>query len=105
MDEWLRGRGLGSPRLRWYVEYACRDDFGATLAQTSAWAGVHYFAARLDEAGQPADFLTWPEGNGRLVAQMSRRGGPPLRTAAIAHDTLHPERCEGLYWHAHRLDR
>ena len=26
--------------------YACRDDFGTDLAGTSAWAGVHYYAAR-----------------------------------------------------------
>src|SRR5438128_1580572 len=48
MAAWLDARGWSSPRLRWLVEYGCRDDFGATLAQTSAWAGVHYFAARLD---------------------------------------------------------
>lgn len=68
MAEWMDGKGFGSQRLRWYVEYACRDDYGARLDQTSAWAGLFYFCSRLgagkDEA-QP--LLTWPEGNGRLV--------------------------------------
>jgi len=28
--------------LRWYVDYGCRDDYGAPASATSAWAGVHY---------------------------------------------------------------
>jgi phytoene dehydrogenase-like protein len=83
MDRYLRDRGWSSERLRWFVEYGCRDDFGASLAQTSAWAGIHYFAARLDEAGHGADFLTWPEGNGRLVATLAGRVGARLRTQAL----------------------
>ena len=86
MAEYLDGKGWGSPRLRWLVEYACRDDFGATLAQTSAWAGIHYFAARLDDKGEGAPFLTWPEGNGRLVGHMAGRLGPRLRTGMIVTD-------------------
>lgn len=82
MDRYLRDRGWGSDRLRWFVEYACRDDFGATLTQTSAWAGIHYFAARLGDAGETADFLTWPEGNGRLVSRMAARAGSRVRTGA-----------------------
>jgi hypothetical protein len=46
MAEFLTARGFTSPRLRWWVEYACRDDFGTDLAGTSAWAGVHYYAGR-----------------------------------------------------------
>ena len=84
MDRYLRDRGWTSERLRWFVEYACRDDFGATLAQTSAWAGIHYFAARLDDAGHGADFLTWPEGNGRLVNLMAGRAGARIRPGALA---------------------
>lgn len=85
MDEWMRSRGYTAPRLRWFVEYACRDDFGATLADTSAWAGIHYFAARHDE-GRTADLLTWPEGNARLVAHMARAAGPRVETGALALD-------------------
>ncbi|HVE87705.1 MAG TPA: FAD-dependent oxidoreductase [Myxococcales bacterium] len=71
MADWLAERKLGSPRLRWFLEYACRDDFGARLPETSAWAGLHYFASRV-EGGKSAELLTWPEGNGRLVAHLAR---------------------------------
>jgi len=84
MAAYMERRGWSSPRLRWFVEYGCRDDFGAALGQTSAWAGVHYFAARLEEAnGEAAEFLTWPEGNGRLVAHLAGLVGSRLRTRAL----------------------
>jgi phytoene dehydrogenase-like protein len=87
MADWMKAQGFDSPRLRWFVEYGCRDDFGATLRQTSAWAGIHYFASRL-EAGrdEPAEFLTWPEGNGRLVAQLAKTAGTRLRLNALVAD-------------------
>jgi len=84
MADYLSGRGWTSERLRWFVEYACRDDFGSTLAQTSAWAGIHYFAARMEEPGEePAEFLTWPEGNGRLVRHLAATAGGRLRLGAL----------------------
>jgi hypothetical protein len=101
----MDARGWHSRPLRWLVEYGCRDDFGATLAQTSAWAGVHYFAARLGEDGQPADFLTWPEGNGRLVAEMARRLGPRLRTAALVTDVIPHDKGVDVVWHDARQGR
>jgi protoporphyrinogen oxidase len=87
MAGYMDARGWGSARLRWFVEYGCRDDFGATLAQTSAWAAVHYFAARLDDDGrEAAEFLTWPEGNGRLVAHLARTAGPRVRLGTLVTD-------------------
>ncbi|HEX6733113.1 MAG TPA: FAD-dependent oxidoreductase, partial [Pyrinomonadaceae bacterium] len=68
MAEWMDQRGLNSPRLRWWVDYACRDDYGMRIDQTSAWAGLFYFCSRVtgpDTDAQP--LITWPEGNGRLV--------------------------------------
>ncbi len=88
MADYLDARGFTSPRLRWFVEYGCRDDFGATLAHTSAWAGVHYFAARADEGGETAAFLTWPEGNGRLVRHLAEVAGPRVRPGAIVTDVV-----------------
>ena len=73
MTEWLDRAGLRSPRLQWLVDYACRDDYGLRAEQTSAWAGIFYFAARMAAPGQePRPFITWPEGNGRLVNQLSQ---------------------------------
>jgi hypothetical protein len=71
MAEWMDLRDFTSARLRWFVEYACRDDYGSTLGQTSAWAGVFYFAARKRTAGAPSrPYITWPEGNGRFVQHL-----------------------------------
>jgi hypothetical protein len=68
MDEWLNQHGFTSPRLRWWVNYACRDDYGMTLEQTSAWAGIFYFCARVLKPNvESQSLITWPEGNGRLV--------------------------------------
>jgi protoporphyrinogen oxidase len=79
MEEWLNERGLRSPRLRWLVEYACRDDYGSLLADTSAWAGVFYFASRVAERGKGSEpLITWPEGNGRLVAHLAGASKPRI---------------------------
>lgn len=67
MARWLDARGLTSPRLRWFVEYACRDDYGSPLEDTSAWAAIFYFAAR-----EQRPTVTWPDGNGRIVAHLAR---------------------------------
>ncbi|MBY0490476.1 MAG: FAD-dependent oxidoreductase [Gemmatimonadaceae bacterium] len=69
-DAWLTQQGFTSKALRWWVEYGTRDDYGASLTQASAWAAVHYFAAReADEQGP----LTWPEGNDWIAQQLTRR--------------------------------
>lgn len=73
--------GLTSARLRWALDYSCRDDYGCTLAQTSAFAGLHHFLARGLEETRDGFILTWPEGNGRLVRGM-------LEKSALA-DRLH----------------
>ena len=82
MDDWLAHQGFSSPALRWYVGYACRDDYGATLHDTSAWAGIHYFASRDDEERGP---LTWPEGNGWIVRRLLEKLGRYVRTNASVY--------------------
>lgn len=82
MAEWMEARGLSSPRLRWYVEYATRDDFGTRLEHVSAWAALHYFAAR-HEGGRTQEVLTWPEGNGRLVSHLAKVVGRRLQTGVV----------------------
>jgi len=44
MADWLQQQRFTSPRLRWLVEYGCRDDYGLKLSETSAWAGLFYVA-------------------------------------------------------------
>jgi hypothetical protein len=68
MGDWMDQRGFNSSRLRWWVDYACRDDYGMTLDQTSAWAGLFYFCSRVAKPNiESQPLITWPEGNGRLV--------------------------------------
>jgi len=87
MREFLLKQGLDSAPLHWYVNYACRDDFGADYSQTSAWAGVHYYASRDGEA-EHADngaVLTWPEGNGWVVRQLEARLRAQIVTDAVVY--------------------
>jgi glycine/D-amino acid oxidase-like deaminating enzyme len=94
MAAWLDRNRFDSPWLRWMVDYACRDDYGALAADVSAWAGIHYFAAR--EADDNGDGpLTWPEGNGRIVRLLVDRLGPMVHTGAPAYRI---ER-RGAKWH------
>ncbi len=74
MNQWLDLHGWTSPRLRWLVDYCCRDDYGSKCDQTSAWAGVFYFAARIRRPGMKSQpLITWPEGNGRIVSHFYER--------------------------------
>jgi hypothetical protein len=87
MAEWMAARGLTSERLRWLVDYACRDDYGLTLAQTSAWAGLFYFASRLKKPGAEAQpLITWPEGNGRLVRHLYEKSRARVRLGLAVAD-------------------
>jgi len=86
MSQWLDAQGWKSEKLRWYVDYACRDDFGGSIDQVSAWAGIHYFAAR-DGVAANADsevVLTWPEGNGWLEKKIRAPIADHVRTGVLA---------------------
>jgi monoamine oxidase len=98
-EAWLDAQGLTDPQLRWYLDYACRDDYGAGIASVSAWAGVHYFASRHgfsapesdsgpNDAANPATgeaggILTWPQGNGWLTEQLAAPLGDRLKTGRV----------------------
>ena len=69
---WLDRCGFDSPSLRTYLDYSCRDDYGAGTSVVSAWAGLHYFASR-DGIGANASHdavLTWPGGLSALMRRM-----------------------------------
>ncbi len=72
--DYAQQHGWTGEPMRWFLEYACRDDYGTRLETTSAWAGLHYFASR-DGGGfsDPDALFVWPEGNGRLVQHMLTR--------------------------------
>lgn len=86
MQQFLHDRGWTSPYLTWYVDYCCRDDYGAGISTVSAWAGIHYFAARKGmarNAGENA-VLTWPEGNHWLVKGLAKIVGSNVNTGCMA---------------------
>ncbi len=85
MARFMDEHGWTSAPLRWFVDYGCRDDYGAGFAQVSAWAGVHYFASRRGAgANAPRDtVLTWPEGNGWLVHRLAEPLAASIRSQSI----------------------
>jgi predicted NAD/FAD-dependent oxidoreductase len=86
---YLEQNGLTDPHLRWYLDYCCRDDYGAGIATVSAWAGIHYFASRHGfhapgaESAEREGLLTWPEGNAWLTRRLAALLGERLRTGHV----------------------
>jgi protoporphyrinogen oxidase len=87
MEAWLRDKGFQSTRLRWLVDYACRDDYGLLARDTSAYAGLFYFASRTFEAGDAAaPLLSWPNGNGHLVEHLAKVARERVRASSLVTD-------------------
>ena len=70
--QWLIDEGYTAPSLHWYLNYCCRDDYGAGYERVSAWAGLHYFSSRGGHARNADDgaVLTWPGGLSAMVAKL-----------------------------------
>ncbi len=84
MAQYMDANGWNAEPLRWYVDYCCRDDYGCRVDDVSAWAGIHYFASRVGKGADSAEAsLTWPEGNGWIVKQLTRKIGPRIRPNAL----------------------
>ncbi len=91
--EWLRRKGFTSERLFWYCDYACRDDYGLKLNQTSAWAGLFYFCSRVRKSGDESQpFITFPEGNGRFIDHLFERIKDRTRLGSIVVEIVPHER-------------
>jgi phytoene dehydrogenase-like protein len=84
---YLDGLGLTSWRLRWTIDYACRDDYGCTLEQCSAFAALHHYLCRGLEDRRERFILSWPEGNAHLVERMAEAAalGDRLHTDTVVH--------------------
>jgi hypothetical protein len=101
MKQWMDDNRFTSPYLRWYIDYACRDDYGALPGETSAWAGIHYFASREPEEKGP---LVWPEGNGWIVHQLTARMKPLIRTGSPVYRVVGRRVItEAVEYHAERV--
>lgn len=83
--DWVAAQGWRSPLLAAHLRYACRDEYGCEPHDTSAWAGIHYFAGRRGQAANCAGdaVLTWPAGNGHLAGRMAGRLRDHLRPAIV----------------------
>jgi hypothetical protein len=87
MRDFLSSKRLDSVPLHWYVNYACRDDYGTEYSEVSAWAGIHYFASRGSEGEaeiENSTVLTWPEGNGWLVKRLRSQLDEHIRPNSLA---------------------
>ena len=86
---YLDQQGLDDQHLRWYLDYSCRDDYGAGITTVSAWAGIHYFASRHGFHAPGTDtqeregLLTWPEGNAWLTRRLAAPLGERLYTGRV----------------------
>ena len=120
---YLNQHQLTDPHLRWYLDYCCKDDYGAGIATVSAWAGLHYFASRhgfhapsSGAAASSADsgregVLTWPEGNGWLTRHLANPLKDRLHTGwlvtrievakhGVEVDAFHPATQSTQRWQA-----
>ena len=88
MEHYLRKEGYTSTYLYWYVNYCCKDDFGTSTEDTSAWAGLHYFCSRRGVAAnsEEHDQLTWPEGNAWLMEKLKQPIASNIRVGNLAYE-------------------
>ncbi|MBL0316399.1 MAG: hypothetical protein IPP69_11700 [Flavobacteriales bacterium] len=88
MKTWLQQMGWNTSYLHWYVNYCCKDDYGTKYDETSAWAGIHYFASRKGRVadGGHEDVLTWPEGNQFLVQKLLQGNHAKLQLKELAFE-------------------
>ncbi|WP_338845911.1 NAD(P)-binding protein [Massilia sp. W12] len=77
LKAWMEQQGYRAPTLHWYLDYCCRDDYGRSHDQISAWAGLHYYCSRWGKAANAnhGAWLTWPDGLSHLARGMDRLGG------------------------------
>lgn len=97
--QWLLQRNFVSKPLRWYIDYCCRDDYGALSANISAWAGLHYFAGRRGRAAnaETNSVVTFPSGNGYLVQQLRERIKAHIIESAPVLRILSDKRSKVIY--------
>lgn len=101
--DYLTQQGFTSEKLRWYINYCCRDDYGTEAKDTSAFAGIHYFAGRRGMAAnaENGDVLTWPEGNAFLANKLKLHSAKNTRNNTLVYHVEHTASgCTVLYWDA-----
>jgi hypothetical protein len=63
-SQWLAIERFVDDHLLAYLDYCCRDEYGAGISIVSAWAGLHYFCSRGGQGSNAEDgaVLTWADG-------------------------------------------
>ncbi|ARS38780.1 FAD-dependent oxidoreductase [Sphingobacteriaceae bacterium GW460-11-11-14-LB5] len=84
---YLEEKGYDSKYLLWYLNYACKDDYGQKTDKISAWAGLHYFASRRGKAANAEQnaIITWPEGNGWIMKQLASQLKDHIKTSTLCY--------------------
>lgn len=84
-SQWLNEHSFTAPTLHWLANYACRDDYGMAHSQTSAWAGLHYFACRNGDAANASSdaVLTAADGNAWLVRGLAKQAEGRILSNAL----------------------
>lgn len=92
-EQFLLNHNFRKEELLWFLDYCCRDDFGAGMDKVSAWAGVNYFAGRkaIPENAEPTSVLTWPEGNSFLVDKLKQHTETHIRKDALVTKVVENE--------------
>ncbi len=92
-QQWLDGQQLHAEPLRWFLNYCTRDEYGSSLSEVSAYAGLHYFLARngfpyaLDaDSSANSPVLTWPGGNGWVTRALAGTLHEHLHTGRLIHN-------------------
>lgn len=100
-SEFLAQKKVTNSELLWFLDYCCRDDFGAGLDKVSAWAGVHYFAARKANPfnADSTSVLTWPEGNFHLSKLLAESVKDKIVKDEVVHEII--ETTENVEVHAY----
>ena len=96
--DWLKDQGFDSSLLLSYLDYCCKDDYGGLTSQVSAYAGLHYHAARKGSGLNLAsdDVLVWPEGND-FLAKALRKDNEGIRSGFMAYDVRLNENSVDVY--------
>ncbi|HEY0030938.1 MAG TPA: NAD(P)-binding protein, partial [Bacteroidia bacterium] len=91
--EYLKRENFHSDFLLWYLNYCCKDDFGTSIENTSAWALFHYFSSRSGKASNASSFdiLAWPEGNHFLTKKLASGLSEHLNTEMLTYK-VEPEK-------------
>ena len=88
--DWLSQQGFDSLLVNWYVNYACRDDYGSLAKDTSAW---------------PAFTISLPGSSRKRPAHLARKATAGLPVAYSNASAKRPHESNGASHRGHAAQR